>query len=131
MEPGTGTINRFARYNTFDTANPELNPGEVPSSNFVGAAMDMRSESPAARRGNVCAPGALKPLALAAAHYFPKTMQLLAFDNAEGECTFETFIAIMKEESADYEDVDVRELKDILVGKYDELMRTHKVQMMN
>ena len=131
LEPGTGTINRFARYNTFDTANPELNPGEVPSSNFVGAAMDMRSESPAARRGNVCAPGALKPLALAAAHYFPKTMQLLAFDNAEGECTFETFIAIMKEESADYEDVDVRELKDILVGKYDELMRTHKVQMMN
>ena len=58
-------------------------------------------------------------------------MQLLAFDNAVGECTFEAFVAIMREERAEYDDVSVRELKDILVVKYDELARTHKVQLMN
>jgi hypothetical protein len=138
----------FARYNSFTTANPGLNPGEVPSSNYVGvgaavvgaavvgaAVGEMRPESPAAvavGAGAVCKPFALKPLTGAASHYFPKTMQLLAFDNAGGgECTFEAFLAIMKEERADYHDVDVRELKDILVGKYAELARTHKVQLMN
>jgi hypothetical protein len=78
----------------------------------------------------VCAPLALKPLAGAAAHYFPKTMQQLAFDSATGECTFEAFISIMKEENAVYAGIGVRELKSILVNKYGELMRTHKVQMM-
>jgi hypothetical protein len=115
-------MNPFARYNAFATANPELNPGEIPSSNYVEAAPS---------GGNVCAPVALKPLAGAATHYFPPTMQLLAFDNAGGECTFEAFIAIMKEERAEYSDVSVPELKTILVGKYDELARTHKVQLMN
>jgi hypothetical protein len=123
LEPGTGSMNPFARYNAFATANPELNPGEIPSSNYVEVA--------APSDGNVCAPVALKPLAGAATHYFPPTMQLLAFDNAEGECTFEAFIAIMKEERAEYGDVNVPELKTILVGKYDELARTHKVQLMN
>ena len=122
LEPGAGSMNPFARYNAFATANPELNPGETPSSNYVGAAPS---------GGNVCAPVELKPLAGAATHYFPPTMQLLAFDNAGGECTFEAFIAIMREERAEYEDVSVRELKDILVDKYDELARTHKVQLMN
>ena len=58
-------------------------------------------------------------------------MQLLAFDTAAGACTFEAFIAIMKEEHAEYVDIDVRELKDVLVGKYDELASTHRVQLMN
>ena len=128
LEPGAGSMNPFARYNAFSTANPALNPGEVPSSNYVGAAT---TEPPAPSDGNVCAPVALKPLAGAATHYFPPTMQLLAFDNAGGECTFEAFIAIMREERAEYEDASVRELKDILVDKYDELARTHKVQLMN
>ena len=123
LEPGTGSMNTFARYNAFATANPELNPGEIPSSNYVEVA--------APSDGNVCAPVALKPLAGAATHYFPPTMQLLAFDNAGGECTFEAFIAIMKEERAEYGDVSVPELKTILVGKYDELARAHKVQLMN
>jgi hypothetical protein len=38
---------------------------------------------------------------------------------------------MMREERAEYADADVRELKAILVYKYVELMRTHKVQMMN
>jgi hypothetical protein len=124
------SLGSFARYNAFATANPELNPGEVPSSNYVG---DMQSESPDAAPAAVCHPAALEPLTGAATHYFPKTMQLLAFDNAnaEGECTFEAFISIMKEERANYHDITVRELKDILVGKYIELSRTHKVQLMN
>jgi hypothetical protein len=128
LEPGAGAINQFAQYNSFATANPELNPGEVPSSNYAGPTMEM---PPAAHPANVCAPVALKPLAGAAVHCFPKTMQLLAFDTAAGECTFEAFIAIMKEERAEYVDIDVRELKDVLVDKYDELARTHKVQLMN
>jgi hypothetical protein len=127
LEPGTGSTNPFARYNSFTTANPALNPGEVPSSNYVG---DATTEHPVVP-GAVCAPVALKPLAGAATHYFPPTMQLLAFDNAGGECTFEAFVAIMREERAEYDDVSVRELKDILVGKYDELARAHKVQLMN
>jgi hypothetical protein len=118
LEKGAGTVNRFARYNTFDTANPELNPGEVPSSKYVG------SESE-------CAPVAMKSLTGVAAQYFPKTANLLVFEHASGECTFETFISIMREERAEYADVDVRELKTILVHKYAELMRSHKVQMMN
>ena len=144
LEPGAGTINRFARYNTFATANPELNPGEVPSSNYVMGAAEIREESPpAAAAGvpaasnvpaamsNLCAPVAVKPLTGAAAHYFPKTMKLLTFENAMGECTFDAFISILKEESAEHDDITVRELKDILVRKYAEIMRTHKVQMMN
>lgn len=58
-------------------------------------------------------------------------MKLLTFENATGECTFEAFLSIMREERAEYADADVRELKNILVGKYAELVRTHKVQMMN
>lgn len=130
LEPGAGSMNPFARYNAFATANPALNPGEVPSSNYVGVGVGA-APTGASDDGNVCAPVSLKPLAGAATHYFPPTMQLLAFDNAGGECTFETFIAIMKEERAEYNDVSVRELKDILVGKYEELARTHKVQLMN
>ena len=143
LTTGTGTDNTLVRYNSFATANPELNPGEVPSSNYVA---EMRTESPAAANASaanasaananasaVCAPFTLMPLSASATRYFPKTMQLLAFDNAnaEGECTFEAFISIMKEERANYHDVTVRELKDILVGKYIELSRTHKVQLMN
>ena len=137
-----GAGSSFARYNSFATANPELNPGEVPSRNYV--VDEMRSESPAAANAsaanasaanasaaNVCAPFTLTPLTRSATRFFPKTMQLLSFDNAEGECTFEAFISIMKEERANYRDVTVRELKDILVGKYIELARTHKVQLMN
>lgn len=128
LEPGAGTINRFARYNAFDTANPELNPGEIPSNQYMAPlGGDLPKEK---ADGKVCAPLALKPLAGAAAHYFPKTMQQLAFDGAAGECTFEAFISIMKEENAAYADIGVRELKAILVSKYGELMRTHKVQMM-
>jgi hypothetical protein len=131
LEPGAGTINRFVRYNTFDTANPELNPGEIPSNQYVAPAGNLGGDLPKEMTDErVCAPLALKPLAGAAAHYFPKTMQQLAFDSATGECTFEAFISIMKEENAVYAGIGVRELKSILVNKYGELMRTHKVQMM-
>ena len=37
----------------------------------------------------------------------------------------------MKEESAEYADLDVDDLKPILVSNYVELMKTHKIQMMN
>ena len=145
LEPDAGTINRFARYNSFDTANPELNPGEVLSSNYVAAtgttaagttaagttAAGTTAAAGTAAVGHFCAPVALKSLAGAAAHYFPKTMKLLTFENAMGECTFEAFLSMMREERAEYADTDVRELKDILVSKYAELVRTHKVQMMN
>ena len=124
LEPGAGTMNRFVQYTTFDTANPELNPGEVPSSKYVAATGPEEG-------GRMCVPVAIKSLAGAASHYFPKTMKLLTFENAaDSECTFEAFISIMKEERADYADVTVRELKAILVAKYDALMRAHKVQMM-
>ena len=146
LEPGAGTMNRFARYNTFDTANPELNPGEVPSSKYVGAMGPGVAGPGVAGPGvagpgvaveeeeetrSVCVPFAIKPLSGAAAHYFPKTAKLLAFENASGECTFESFLSMMREERAEYADADVHELKTILVSKYVELMRTHKVQMMN
>jgi hypothetical protein len=131
LEPGAGTINRFVRYNTFDTANPELNPGEIPSNQYVAPAGNLGGDLPKETTAErLCAPLALKPLAGAAAHYFPKTMQQLAFDGATGECTFEAFISIMKEKNAAYAGIGVRELKSILVNKYGELMRTHKVQMM-
>jgi len=126
-----GIINRFARYNTFETANPQLNPGQVPSSNYVA---EGRSPSPApghAVSGGVCIPGSTKPLTGAVAHYFPKTMKLIAFEDAVGKCTFGAFISIMKEESAEYADMDVDDLKLILVSQYVELMKTHKIQMMN
>jgi hypothetical protein len=133
-----GTMNRFARYNTFETANPQLNPGQVPSSNYV---VEGRSPSPSpapgpgrdvdAISGGVCVPVSTKPLTGAAAHYFPKTMKLIAFDDAIGNCTFGAFISIMKEESAEYADLDVDDLKRILVSNYVELMKTHKIQMMN
>lgn len=58
-------------------------------------------------------------------------MKLLTFENIAGECTFEAFVAIMKEKNAEYDDMTVHELKDMLVRKYAELMGTHKVQMMN
>ena len=132
-----GIMNRFARYNTFETANPQLNPGQVPSSNYVA---EGRSPSPSpglapepghAISGGVCVPFSTKPLTGAVAHYFPKTMKLLAFDDAIGNCTFGAFISIMKAESAEYADMDVDELKLILVSNYAELMKTHKIQMMN
>ena len=135
-----GIRNRFARYNTFETANPILNPGQVPSSNYVA---EGPSPSPApgpgpgrdvetvAISGGVCMPVSMKPLAGAVAHYFPKTMKLLAFEDAIGKCTFGAFISIMKEERAEYADLDVDDLKLILVSKYAELMKTHKIQMMN
>ena len=139
LEPSAGIMNRFARYNTFDTANPELNPGEVPSSNYVGLGAAAGSPPPVranaaatvAISGNVCMPLAVKPLIGAAAHYFPKTMKLLAFEDATGECTFGAFISIMKEERAEYADVDVHDLKTVLVSKYADFMRTHKIPMMN
>ena len=129
-----GTMNRFARYNTFETANPQLNPGQVPSSNYSNHVAEGRSPSPApglAPDGGVCVPFSTKPLTGAVAHYFPKTMKLLAFEDAIGNCTFGAFISIMKEESAEYADMDVDDLKRILVSKYVELMKTHKIQMMN
>ena len=58
-------------------------------------------------------------------------MKLLSFENAAGECTYDAFLSILREENAEYADTSVRELKIILVSKYEELMRTHKVQMMN
>jgi hypothetical protein len=138
LEPiAAGITNRFARYNTFQTANPELNPGEVPSSNYVIEGPS--SPSPAPRRdaevvaisGGVCVPVSVKPLTGAVAHYFPKTMKVLAFEDAIGKCTFGAFISIMKEENAEYENLDADDLKLILVSKYAELMSTHKIQMMN
>ena len=125
-----GIMNRFARYNTFETANPQLNPGQVPSSNYVAEGRSP-SPAPAPGRGGVCVPVSTKPLTGAVAHYFPKTMKLLAFDDAIGDCTFGAFISIMKEESAEYADMDVDKLKLILVSNYVELMKTHKIQMMN
>ena len=123
LEPGGGTMNRFARYTTHQTANPDLNPGEVPSHTYV---------EEDARSGTMCAPIALKPLSgRASAHYFPATMQLLSFEKVEGECTFEAFLSILREERAEPADMTVRDLKTILVARYVELMRTHKVQMMN
>ena len=124
LEPGGGTMNRFARYTTHQTANPDLNPGEIPSNQYV--------EEDAAQTGTMCAPIALKPLTgRASAHYFPASMKLLSFEKAEGECTFETFLSILREERAEHADITVRELKTILVDRYVDLMRTHKVQMMN
>jgi hypothetical protein len=123
LEPGGGTVNRFARYNTHQTANPDLNPGEIPSNAYT------ESEG---REGPMCAPVALKPLTgRASAHYFPSSMNLLSFEKAEGECTFEAFLSILREEKTDYADITARDLKTILVARYVELMRTHKVQMMN
>jgi hypothetical protein len=60
LEPSAGTINRFARYNAFDTANPELNPGEIPSNQYVAPAGNLGGDLPkdnAAER--VCVPLAL------------------------------------------------------------------------
>jgi hypothetical protein len=55
-------------------------------------------------------------------------MALMTFENAVGECTFEAFLSILqREERGKY---TVRELKAILVVKYTDLMRTHKVQVM-
>jgi len=131
-----GRMNQFARYNTFETANPQLNPGEVPSNNYVEQGPSPSPEPGKGRdtvaiSGGVCMPISIKPLAGAVVHYFPKTMQLLAFEDAIGKCTFGAFASIMKEESAEYADMDVDDLKLILVSKYAELMRTHKIQMMN
>jgi hypothetical protein len=125
LEPGGGTMNRFARYTTHQTANPDLNPGEIPSNKYV-------EEDAQTRTGNMCAPSALKPLTgRASAHYFPASMKLLSFDKAEGECTFEAFLSILQEERDEHDDITVRELKTILVAKYLDIMRTHKVQLMN
>lgn len=138
LEPAAaGIMNRFARYNTFETSNPDLNPGEIPSSNYVVESPS--SPSPARGRdvetvaisGGVCVPVSVKPLIGALAHYFPKPMKLLSFEDAIGKCTFGAFISIMKEENAEYENMDVDDLKQILVSKYAELMKTHKIQMMN
>ena len=138
LELGAGTMNRFARYSTFDTSNPELNPGEVPSSKYVGAMEPGVVARPRADEeeeeeeiGRFCAPVAMKSLSGAAARYFPKTANVMAFENASGECTFDAFLSMMREERDEYAGADVRELKAILVSKYAELMRTHKVQMMN
>ena len=123
LEPGGGTINRYARHNTFYTANPELNPGEIPSSAYV---------EEGARAGPMCAPVVLKELAgRASAHYFPKTMKLMSFEKAEGECTFEAFLSMLREERAEHADTTVHDLKAVLVGRYGDLMRTHKVRVMN
>jgi len=140
LEPGGGSANRFARYNTFFTANPELNPGEIPSNQYKQVE-DAPATGPAAAAtgvggvggvGGLCAPVAVKPLSgRAAVHYFPASMKLLSFENAAGECTYDAFLSILREENAEYADTSVRELKIILVSKYEELMRTHKVQMMN
>ena len=123
LEPGGGTVNRFARYNTHQTANPDLNPGEIPSNAYT------ESEG---SEGAMCAPVALKPVTgRASAHYFPADMKLLSFENAEGDCTFEAFLSILREEKTEYADITVRDLKTILVDRYVALMRTHKVQMVN
>lgn len=124
LEPGGGTINRFARYNTFYTANPELNPGEIPSTAYA--------EEAGAQAGPMCAPVALKELAgRASAHYFPKTMKLMSFEKAEGECTFDAFLSMLRDERAENADTTVHDLKAVLVDRYGDLMRTHKVQVMN
>ena len=130
LEPGGGSMNRFARYNTFYTANPDLNPGEIPSNQYKH--VEDAPAQGAAAAGGMCAPVALKSLSgRASVHYFPASMKLLSFENAAGECTFDAFLSILREEKAEYAEMSVRELKIILVSKYEELMRTHKVQMMN
>ena len=58
-------------------------------------------------------------------------MKLLSFENAAGECTFEAFLSILWEERTEYVNITVRDLKAILVSKYRDLMRTHRVQLMN
>lgn len=134
LEPAAaGIMNRFARHNTFETANPDLNPGEIPSSNYVveNSPAPGRDVETVAISGGVCVPVSVKPLTGTVAHYFPKTMKLLAFEDAIGKCTFGAFISIMKEENAEYENLDADDLKLILVSKYAELMSTHKIQMMN
>jgi hypothetical protein len=139
LEPGGGSMNRFARYNTFYTANPDLNPGGIPSNQYKhveGAPADAPADAAAAvgtgAVGGMCAPVALKSLSgRASVHYFPASMKLLSFENAAGECTFDAFLSILREEKAEYAEMSVRELKVVLVSKYEELMRTHKVQMMN
>ncbi len=144
LEPGGGYMNRFARYNAFYTANPDMTPGEIPSSKFVGAedqadkadkadkADQVEKEDTGSNQGALCAPVTLKPLTgRACAHYFPASMKLLSFETAAGECTFEVFLSILREENAEYADMTVRELKTILVSKYVDIMRTHKVQLMN
>ena len=146
LEPGGGSANRFARYNTFFTANPELNPGEIPSNQYKHVEDAPATGAAAAATGvggvggvggtgavgGMCAPVALKPLSgRASVHYFPASMKLLSFENAAGECTFDAFLSMLREEKAEYAEMSVRELKIVLVSKYEELMRTHKVQMMN
>lgn len=144
LEPGGGSMNR---YTTFYTANPALNPGEIPSNQYkhvadapaqgaagtgTAAAGTAGTAGTAVIGGGLCAPVALKPLSgRASVHYFPASMKLLSFEDAAGECTFDVFVSILREEKAEYADMSVRELKLVLVSKYEELMRTHKVQMMN
>ena len=131
LEPGSGPLNRFARYNTFYTANPDMNPGEFPSNKYNHVA-DAPVGAEETDVGGLCAPIAIKPLGgRASSHYFPASMKLLAFEHAAGECTFEVFLSILREEKSEYADMSVRELKTILVFKYAEIMRTNKVQMMN
>ena len=161
LEPGGGSVNRFARYNTFYTANPDLNPREIPSNQFTraedpeGKGKDKASVKQAKAKGKskdngkedeeeeeeeeeeegagaLCAPVTLKPLSgRACAHYFPASMQLLSFENAKGECTFESFLSMLREEKAGHASTTVHDLKAILVSKYRGLVQTHKVQMMN
>jgi hypothetical protein len=159
LEPGGGSV---ARYNTFYTANPDLNPREIPSNQFTraedpdgkgkGKAKASVKQAKAKGKGKdngkeveeeeeeeegavvdaLCAPVTLKPLSgRACAHYFPASMKLLSFENAAGECTFEAFLSILREERAGHASTTVHDLKAILVSKYRGLVQTHKVQMMN
>lgn len=119
LEPGAGSA---ARYTTYYTANPALNPGEVPSNRFTNAGF----------AGGTCAAVATKALTgRACAHYFPASMRLMTFENAEGECTFEAFLSLLREQGDEYADTSVHDLKRVLVVKYAALLQAHKVQMMN
>jgi len=55
----------------------------------------------------------------------------MSFEKAEGECTFDAFLSILREERAAHADTTVHDLKAVLVDRYGDLMRTHKVQVMN
>ena len=117
LEPGVGTA---ARYTTYYTANPALNPGEVPSNRYTDEA------------GGTCAVAATKALTgRACARYFPASMRLMTFEHADGECTFEAFLSLLREQGDAHADTTVHDLKRVLVLKYAALMQAHKVQMMH
>lgn len=122
LEPITGVVNQFAKHNTFYDVNPSLNANETPSNNYV-----FHDNEPK----EMCQLHTVNPLVKSSAKYFPPSMKLLSYENAEGECTFQVVLSIIHQENSQYSDITVIDLKTILIAKYTELCQTNKVQLVN